>query len=357
MEENNLQAQPPIVTEPKPVRSWLKIVLFVALGVILVGGLVFAGIQIGKISNLKSQIAKPQLKTQNQEIPTLNPINSWKTFRIDTLNIEFKLPPQISNKNWEEKLLNGDRGKMLCFQVTEANDDLLSRMVACGSRLYGTLTMGGPSVNYTYGREGGFMDLQGFEKIGDKYYTHVVNNRKFEIPRELVSNFDSPNGLAIIKIRGEQDDTGDFPVQGTPGEGYLGAIINTGNPTYPGLSIVLILDKDISEETFDQILSTFKFLDQSETAETAGWKVYTSTKHKVTFKYPASWYILSEDQKIMDGTLVVAFSTSDPKSGGNLSGIEIVSYSNSGRIPLIDWWREQMGEGEYANEVESKYLF
>jgi len=91
--------------------------------------------------------------------------------------------------------------------------------------------------------------------------------------------------------------------------------------------------------------------------ETASWKVYTSTKHKITFKYPASWYTLSEDLKIMDGTVVVSFSTSDPKLGGNLSGIEIVSYSNPRRLQLIDWWRKQIGEGEYANEVESKYLF
>jgi hypothetical protein len=43
------------------------------------------------------------------------------------------------------------------------------------------------------------------------------------------------------------------------------------------------------EEIIDQILSTFKFLDQSQTDETANWKTYTSTKYGITFKYPQNF--------------------------------------------------------------------
>lgn len=38
------------------------------------------------------------------------------------------------------------------------------------------------------------------------------------------------------------------------------------------------------KETFDQILSTFKFIDKE--TDTSNWKTYTNTKYKYSFKYP-----------------------------------------------------------------------
>jgi len=79
MEENNLPTQPPIVTEPKPTRPWLKIAPLAVLGVVLAGGLVFVGIQIYKISNVKSQIAKLNLKSQvptSTVVPLLTPTST-----------------------------------------------------------------------------------------------------------------------------------------------------------------------------------------------------------------------------------------------------------------------------------------
>jgi len=64
MEENIVQNQP-IEIPVKPAKPWLKIALFSALGLVLAGGLVFAAIQISRTSSLKTQIAKPNLKTQN----------------------------------------------------------------------------------------------------------------------------------------------------------------------------------------------------------------------------------------------------------------------------------------------------
>jgi hypothetical protein len=39
-------------------------------------------------------------------------------------------------------------------------------------------------------------------------------------------------------------------------------------------------------EYFDQILSTFKFLDENETIDTSNWKTYTNTQLNFSFKYP-----------------------------------------------------------------------
>jgi len=74
MEENMVQDQP-IEIPVKPAKPWLKIILFLVLGLVLAGGLVWAGMQIGKSSKLKTQISKPQLKAQNLT-PTQTPINT-----------------------------------------------------------------------------------------------------------------------------------------------------------------------------------------------------------------------------------------------------------------------------------------
>lgn len=44
----------------------------------------------------------------------------------------------------------------------------------------------------------------------------------------------------------------------------------------------------ISEETFDQILSTFRFLDQ-EVSQPPGWKAHLFTQYNLEFKYPPKW--------------------------------------------------------------------
>lgn len=42
---------------------------------------------------------------------------------------------------------------------------------------------------------------------------------------------------------------------------------------------------------FNQILSTFKFIDQNQTSETANWKTCKNTLLEIEFRYPPNWYI------------------------------------------------------------------
>ncbi len=46
------------------------------------------------------------------------------------------------------------------------------------------------------------------------------------------------------------------------------------------------LSRDVQNETFDQILSTFKFIDS---ADTSTWKTYTNTQYGFGIKYPSDW--------------------------------------------------------------------
>lgn len=96
MEENITPSQP-IETPVKPAKSWLKIVLFSILGLILATGLVFAGIQIGK-KQTPSSTAQP---SQIVPTPTLSKAIDWKTYKSKNYKIEFKYPQdyQISENS------------------------------------------------------------------------------------------------------------------------------------------------------------------------------------------------------------------------------------------------------------------
>jgi len=91
----------------KPKRPCLKIVLISVLALIFTGSLVFAGYFFGKKSNLKTQISKPQLKTQNltsnptvatNPTPTPDPTINWKTHINTKYGYQFSHPPKWSFK-------------------------------------------------------------------------------------------------------------------------------------------------------------------------------------------------------------------------------------------------------------------
>jgi hypothetical protein len=48
--------------------------------------------------------------------------------------------------------------------------------------------------------------------------------------------------------------------------------------------------KPKNEDIFNQILSTFKFSDQTSSVDTSSWKTYTNTKYDFIIKYPQSLY-------------------------------------------------------------------
>lgn len=113
------------------------------------------------------------------------------------------------------------------------------------------------SSDYGVGRGVGFGDFQGFLKKEGKYFG-IVLEKEFEIPSEIVQENTNSSGVNMIKVIGRIDpeDGSDFP---SPGEGWIGAIVNTPDETYPGLNVFMELRDGLTEETFDQILSTLRF--------------------------------------------------------------------------------------------------
>jgi hypothetical protein len=230
-----------------PKKFFLVFIILSFITAFLIGGFI-----IGKEKSEKKQPTDNQLKQEklsSDAIPD-NPAN-WKVFKIKDINLEFKLPDKLTKKNdWQVYKINGNKGTIICFSNTKSES-------ICDSDI---LVISSTSSDFEAGREALFSDLQGFSKNKDVYWVNSLNNNKIELENIRFKQSPNENGLEIIKILGTSSSPeGEVsPVPGTPGEGYLGAVVNTKNSKYPGLIIKLNLKSELNEYEFDQILNSIK---------------------------------------------------------------------------------------------------
>lgn len=243
--------------ENKKIDSQKSKSFYFFLGFVIISSLIafiIGGYILGKeeTNNQNAQTEeKEQIKLTAKDIPN-NP-DEWKTYLLPTLNMKIKLPENLTkNGDWKEQVISASEGSIICFS------NKISEVAICSGEI---IFAGGTSIDFIESRGGTFTDLQGFTKENNKYYIRTTGNNKFELKNIKFKEIKNPNGIEIIKILGENQisEGSEFPTGGTPGKGYLGAIINTKNTKYPGLSIQLKLDSDISEFEFDQILENIKF--------------------------------------------------------------------------------------------------
>lgn len=107
--ENEVQPTiPPVQPLPQtpvpvpPSTNWSKTLLFTALGLVIVAGSVFFGIQIGKsqISNQQPVTVQPtitpsQTLVNPTALPTTNPTTDWKTYTNQKLSFTVKYPSNL----------------------------------------------------------------------------------------------------------------------------------------------------------------------------------------------------------------------------------------------------------------------
>lgn len=96
--------QTPVSAPTQPTTNWSNILLFTALGLGMVSGLIFVGVQIGKNQTSDQQRIVAQLTaspTQNVVNPTAslyepsispNSVSDWKLYVNSVLNYSFKYP-------------------------------------------------------------------------------------------------------------------------------------------------------------------------------------------------------------------------------------------------------------------------
>jgi hypothetical protein len=201
-------------------------------------------------------------------------ISGWKTYMISTVGLAFQLPPKIYQKGTyvdeilkpPEEFANAQTGTEICSRFKLKTISLVEQVYAGGFGCFpesdDLLTIGGSSLDFQAPRSGGFVELQGFVKNGDKYFAKQNLNRTALLPTDLVTEVLNTHDVDIIRILGRTSTELDnhYGLFSDLGDGTIGALINTKNTNYPGLAIMAKLN-DIDPKTFDQILSTFKFTD------------------------------------------------------------------------------------------------
>jgi hypothetical protein len=230
--------------------KWLKIGLLALAGLLLAGGLVWAGMQIGKNSKLKSQKSKLQLKSQNLTptqtpvvtlTPTFLPENTplpdetagWKTYEVDymstkTFGFRLKYP---SDPKWN--ISEGKYGVVIANREMNLPD-------------YSPIEHGLFKLDVTI-LDSGMTAAQWLEE--QKKTINSMTGRLDQYLNIRQVAVDSRNGIYYERNDGTMD------LASSPGNVVFEA---------PNNHLVLFesyFDFRNNKITFDQILSTFKFLD------------------------------------------------------------------------------------------------
>ena len=257
--EQNTNPQPVLSTIPSNLptksNSFLKIIIVILL-IIFLGLGVFLGKTYFSPQALPQQITSvPTLAPT--AIPTADPTVDWKTYTDSKGLFSFKYP---SNLVEEKKTIEATGAS---FRNNEYLFDLL--------------------INY---------DISS--------YTSMVDS----IKKQVTSKDFSANIINIEPFTAYLDS-----VQSAGGDYSFSRTVII--PMQNDLVVFILRPKDQNkssetEKLADQILSTFKFLDQTKTTETENWKTFTSDKFKYSLKYPANWIFSYEAKDFGQSTGILS---------------------------------------------------
>lgn len=230
--------------------------------------------------------------------PPTNPTANWKTYKDVTLGIEYKLPPKLRATAQSGTKMQGDTGTQYCVIYSGSVSSFVRTVLAGGGPCWvETFALGSVTRDYSAGREGGFGDFTGYVISNGQYYPRFIDTQSsYALPKNLIIEKTNSNGVKYLRITGDnsvQDyggDMMDIPIPGTPGKGYMGALVNLNNSAYAGFNIQMATKSNSDVEIFDQILSTFKFITSAQTPTpnpVTGWKTYSISEF--SFKYPSDW--------------------------------------------------------------------
>lgn len=218
MEEIIEQQNIPSVSGSVPAKNIFKIVLFVFLAVILGTGLVFAGIKIGKKQISPTSMPNTSVNTESI-MPVSNETLNWKTYTgrtVDGLSFSFQYPATLSYGN--------------------------SPFQYCLSK---------PATNSGYGP---IPNCMSFDIIGKKDSQDTINGLS---PGSKTVSIAGHKSYQIIE---------DKPPSGMAGRIYITTFLDNSDVPIIGLIAYIGVPSDTKNSLdrlttlFDQILSTFKFL-------------------------------------------------------------------------------------------------
>lgn len=264
MEENIVT---PIV-EPKK-----KPILEVVLVVLLIISLITAGDLFYRNQKLQKQIAN--LSVQPTPSPTTDPTANWKTYENNEFGFIVKYPfdykilfdektPIIMKPGGERDGTGAFSFYKISFTPLDAYTDLQSLIaenINQSKQTWGDNSPEYKSISSIYNVKVGDIDGLSYDMMCAGYCHHIFIKK------------DSTKYFQITVINANQNI------------------------------------KNMYQSEVDQILSTFKFTNQTSALDFPDWKTYMASAQKFIFKYPPSWYIDTDNSNIL------RFTDSNGKTG------------------------------------------
>ncbi|MDQ3099433.1 MAG: hypothetical protein M3Q44_06840 [bacterium] len=221
-----------------------------------------------KTSTLPVYMYETPIATANTSDTPLNipDTKNWKLHSLPVVGLTLKLPPKLDSLGQvKQEIAAGETGSQLCVQFDKSAAwyvKLIPEVEAgggCGTTPNGFISAGTTSTDYTAGRGGTFMDMQGFVKKDGKYLNKFVNSAENEsFTQDRIIPVNNPNGVEIIKIKGGSFAPDDGPTISNSLGDNTGALINTKMKKYPGLTIVF--QPSLTDKEIDGILFSINFI-------------------------------------------------------------------------------------------------
>jgi len=283
----------PPIQHTSPTKLPAKVLLFAVLILAIAG----TGFVLGKYS---SRIASPTPPAKVSPRPTIFPTpisdttTNWRTYKNDKYSYSIKYP-----NNWS-------------VTRDESNQPAFKSLVQLTSGALTTLP------NFVI-------------QVSTKSYSQLLTSsmKSFQMT-DLISTMRSDT----LTGAGNSDYFVDIVFQNSGNVFNIQA--NFTNPPNQG-----------ELQQFDQILSTFKFIDQTQSPGTETWKSYTNPTYGFSFKYPSTW---SAENYLVEGLGVQGIVTFTAANMDN------ITYPGVPGLVTVEVWDNPNGLTfeEYEKQHTSK---
>lgn len=329
-------------------KPWVKIGVVAAVILLLLGAIGYLAYQNYQLKNQSApEPISSQQPTQVPAQPTTkpDPTANWQTYVNEKYGFEIKYPPEAAfDEEGHGLRLEGEE------VLGEINMGFMGEKQRQGTELY----------------DGYFVNIQ------------VVTDKQSRTSKEIADFYMIRAREGVNEIGGVISDCSTKSIAVSGKQGYLFkpcvGLYSKNDKTFifSRENYVILVSSYVPAEkyleTVEFILSTFKFLDQTQTDETAGWKVYANTAYGYSIKYPKNWkastiasganpnaephpaaqmidiYEVNTDKSYPIGYITIqgfgvsadrsaeSYQTYDKKSSIDINGIEMIRFE-LGKIP------------------------
>lgn len=184
---------------------------------------------------------------------------------LDVTGLELKVPDVLREYGTLIRTeISGESGRQICWSIPqEMSFFQIPQAFAGGSPCTGEyLIFQSLSADYEAGREYGFSDQFGFITTleGHKIRTSTTytGEKNYFFNKERTTLKKNSHGLEYLLITREPSDQEIWQSFDLPPEGWIGAVINTPNAEYPGMTILMKLSDKTTVEVFEELLDSIK---------------------------------------------------------------------------------------------------